>query len=93
MKSRDVALWKEVIDDEIVSIIEDNTCVLSDLPPSCKPLSFKWFFKRKIKVDGIINKFKARLVIQGFREKEGINYFDTYTSVTHITTIRLLITL
>ncbi|GKC28432.1 zinc finger, CCHC-type containing protein [Tanacetum coccineum] len=53
----------------------------------------KWFFKRKMKVDGPIDKFKARLVIQGFRQKKGIDYFDTYAPVARITTIRLLLAL
>ncbi|GJX57736.1 zinc finger, CCHC-type containing protein [Tanacetum coccineum] len=81
------AFWKEAIDDEIGSIMENNTWVLSDLPPGCKPLGCKWIFKRKMKVDGTIDKFKARLVIQGFRQKEGIDYFDTYAPVARITTI------
>ncbi|GJS12514.1 putative ribonuclease H-like domain-containing protein [Tanacetum coccineum] len=76
MQSRDVASWKEAIDDEIGSIMENNTWVLSDLPEGCK-----WIFKRKMKIDGTINKFKARLVIQGFRQKKGIDYFDTYAPV------------
>nr|GEU58291.1 zinc finger, CCHC-type [Tanacetum cinerariifolium] len=54
---------KEAIDDEIGSIMENNTWVLSDLPPGCKPLGCKWIFKRKMKVDGTIEKFKARLVM------------------------------
>ncbi|GJU54887.1 zinc finger, CCHC-type containing protein [Tanacetum coccineum] len=48
-------------------------------------------FKIKLKVDGTTEKFKARLVIQGFRQKSGINYFDTYAPIAHISTIRLLI--
>nr|GEV78485.1 zinc finger, CCHC-type [Tanacetum cinerariifolium] len=46
-----------------------------------------------MKVDGTIDKFKARLVIQGFRQKERIDYFDTYAPVARITTIRLLLAL
>ncbi|GJW69030.1 retrovirus-related pol polyprotein from transposon TNT 1-94 [Tanacetum coccineum] len=78
MKSQDVAFWKEAINDEIDSIMGNNTCVLADLPSGCKPLSCKWIFKRKLKVDGTIEKFKASLVIQGFKQKSRINYFDTY---------------
>nr|GEU32814.1 zinc finger, CCHC-type [Tanacetum cinerariifolium] len=54
-------------------------------------ISCKWIFKRKMKVDGTVDKFKARLVIQGFRQKEGIDYFDTYAPVARITTIRLML--
>nr|GEU64140.1 hypothetical protein [Tanacetum cinerariifolium] len=61
MQSRDSAFWKEAIDDEIGSIMENNIWVLSNLPPGCKPLGCKWIFKRKMKVDGTVDKFKARL--------------------------------
>ncbi|GKA36968.1 zinc finger, CCHC-type containing protein [Tanacetum coccineum] len=91
MKSQDVAFWKEAINDEMDSIMGNNTWVLADLPPGCKPLGCKWIFKRKLKVDGTIEKFKARLVIQGFKQKSGIDYFDTYAPVARISIIRLLI--
>ncbi|GJU59350.1 zinc finger, CCHC-type containing protein [Tanacetum coccineum] len=93
MQYHDVAFWKEEINDEMDSIMENNTWILSDLPPGCKPLGCKWIFKRKIKVDGTIDKFKAILVIQGFRQNERIDYFDTYAPVARISTIRLLIAL
>ncbi|GKE88876.1 zinc finger, CCHC-type containing protein [Tanacetum coccineum] len=82
---------KEAINDEIDSIMGNNTWVLADLPLCCRPLGCKWIFKRKLKVDGIIEKFKARLVIQGFKQKSRIYYFDTYALVARISTIRLLI--
>ena len=46
-----------------------------------------------MKSDGTINKFKARFLVQGFRQKAGIDCFDTYAPVAQITTIRLLIAL
>nr|GEV32540.1 zinc finger, CCHC-type [Tanacetum cinerariifolium] len=82
---------EEAINDEMDSIMGNNTWVLTDLPPGCRTLACKWIFKRKLKVDGTVEKFKARLVIQSFKQKSGINYFDTYASVTRISTIRLLI--
>ncbi|GJT94692.1 zinc finger, CCHC-type containing protein [Tanacetum coccineum] len=81
---------KEEIDDEIDSIMGNNTWVLADLPPGSNPFGCKWIFKIKLKVDGTVEKFKARLVIQGFRQKSKIDYFDTYAPVAHISIIRLL---
>jgi len=75
------------------SILENNTWVLVDLPPGCKPISSKWIFKKKKRVDGTIERFKAQLVIRGFNQKHGIDYFDTYAPVARIATIRVLIAL
>nr|GEW14771.1 zinc finger, CCHC-type [Tanacetum cinerariifolium] len=74
IKSQDVAFWKEAINDEMDSIIGNNTWVLADLPPGCKPLGWKWIFKIKLKVDGTVsrqgwsfsalNKVRDRLLCQ-----------------------------
>ena len=46
-----------------------------------------------MKPDGTIDKYKARLVVKGYRQKECLDYFDTYSPVTRITSIRMLIAL
>ncbi|GJZ20214.1 hypothetical protein Tco_0556804, partial [Tanacetum coccineum] len=51
MKSLYVAFWKKAINDEMDSIMGNNTWVLADLPSCCKPLGCKWIFERKLKVD------------------------------------------
>ena len=44
-----------------------------------------------MKADGAIDKYKARLVVKGYKQREGLDYFDTYSPVTRITFIRMLI--
>ncbi|GJU11505.1 zinc finger, CCHC-type containing protein, partial [Tanacetum coccineum] len=55
-RDEDVAFWKEAIKDEMDSIMGNNTWVLTDLPPVCKPLGCIWIFKRKLK-DDLKNEF------------------------------------
>ena len=62
-----------------------------DLLSGCKSLSSKWVFKRKRKVDGSIDKYKARLVIKGYKQNEGLDYFDMYFPMTRINSIRMVL--
>ena len=73
------------------SLISNNTQKLVDLPPGCKTIGCKWILRRKLKPDGTIEKFKARVVAKGFKQKEDIDFFDIFSPVTKITSIRLLI--
>jgi hypothetical protein len=91
MSTPDAPSWKEAIKSEIDSIMQNHTWELVDLPSGCKALGSKWVFKRKLKPDGSVEKYKARLVVQGFRQIEGLDFFDTYSPVTRITSIRMLI--
>ena len=61
-----------------------------NLPSKCKVVGCKWIFKKKLRPDGRIEKYKVRLVAKEYTRKKGINYFDTY-SLVRISTIRVLV--
>ena len=58
-----------------------------------KTIGCKWIFKRKLKSDGSIKKYKACLVAKGVKQKKYVDYFDTFAHVTRISSIMVLIAL
>ena len=61
---------------------------LVDFSPGHKPLGYKWIFKRKLKADGSIDKYKARFVVKGYKQKEGVwiifKIFSYYKNNIHL---------
>jgi hypothetical protein len=60
--SPDAEYWREAVRSEMDSIISNETWEITDLPAGCKPVGYKWIFRRKRRPDGTIEKYKARLV-------------------------------
>ena len=89
----DAPLWKEAINSEIESIMCNHTGELVNLPPGAKTIGCKWIFKKKLKQDGSIEKYKSCLVAKGFKQRNDVDYFHTFAPMTRIVSIRVLITL
>jgi hypothetical protein len=50
-------------------------------------------FKKKLRPDSTIEKYKACPIAKGYTQKEGEDFFDTYSHVARLTTIRVLLSL
>jgi hypothetical protein len=64
---------------------------LVEPPPGCKPIGTKWVWKNKEEEKGDVVKNKSRLVAQGFSQKEGIDYEETFAHVARLEAIRILL--
>ena len=62
-------------------------------PKAVKPVGYKWVFVRKRNEKNEVTRYKARLVAQGFSQRPGIDYEETYSPVMDAITFRYLISL
>ena len=88
--------WKqfsEAEDEEMKSFSELDVWELVEKPKGANVVGTKWVYDVKINPDGSINRYKARLVAQGFSQKEGIDFTETFAPTMHIKTLRLLLTI
>lgn len=89
----DKSHWKTAMDEEYRSLLDNATWELIDLPKGSKAINNKWVFKQKTDCKGNIIRYKARLVAKGCSQREGIDYFETFSPVVRYSSIRLLMAL
>jgi hypothetical protein len=81
------------MDDEIDAIEINNTWELTNLPKGHKTIDVKWVFKTKLTENGEVDKYKARLVVKGYKQEYEIDYTEVFAPVARHDTIRLVIAL
>ncbi|GJV27115.1 putative RNA-directed DNA polymerase, partial [Tanacetum coccineum] len=71
--------WIDAMNQEMNALLRNGTWEIVDLPKGRKAIGSKWIYKIKFQSSGEIDRFKARLVAQGFGQKEGIDYEETFS--------------
>ena len=77
--------------EELENFERNRVWVLVEPPLGCNPIGTKWVFKNKQGEDGDVVRNKASLVAQGFCQKEGIDFEETFAPVARLESIRILL--
>ncbi|GJT97456.1 putative ribonuclease H-like domain-containing protein [Tanacetum coccineum] len=83
--------WVEAMQEELLQFKLQDVWVLCDLPDGKRVIGTKWVFRNKRDERGTIIKNKARLVAQGYRQEEGVDYDEVFAPVARIEAIRLFL--
>ncbi|KAI3815555.1 hypothetical protein L1987_15226 [Smallanthus sonchifolius] len=83
--------WIEAMQDELSQFQKLHVWDLVDFPKGFQPIGTRWVFKCKTDDRHVVVKNKARLVVQGFYQQEGLDYTEVYAPVARIEAIRLFL--
>jgi len=85
--------WKTAVMDEMQTLEANKIWDIVRLPNGNKIVGSKWVFTMKYKLNGSIDRYKARLVAQGFTQIQELDYEKTFASVAKLNSIRVLLSL
>jgi len=96
MASPDAAKWRAALDKEMRSCVEQEVWVLvrrDTLPKGTNVLPCKEVFKLKLDEHGTVVEHKARFTPKGFRQKRGVDFFETFARTGQYKTLRAALSL
>ncbi|CAI7817883.1 unnamed protein product [Closterium sp. NIES-54] len=82
--------WQSAMDAEMASWKSTGTYVDEVPPPGANIVSGMWIFRVK-RPPGSPPVFKARYVARGFSQRQGVDYFQTFSPTPKVTTLRVLL--
>jgi uncharacterized membrane protein YgcG len=85
--------WLEAIAREKGGILKNSVFSECDPPVGIPLVRTRWVFDIKMKSDGTVERYKARLVIKGYEQIAGIHYNETHAPVVHMEALRTVLSI
>jgi hypothetical protein len=79
------------MDEEMEALDKNESWDLVELLTRRNPIGSKWVFKKKLDVEGKVEKYKSQLVAKGYSEVEGIDFGEIFSPVAKLTSIRFML--
>jgi len=83
--------WTMAMNVELGVMELNKTWSVVSLPPNKNVVGCKWVYTIEYNADGSIERYKARLVAKGFTQQEGVDYFDTFSPVAKLASVKLVL--
>ncbi|KAH9651797.1 Integrase catalytic domain-containing protein [Citrus sinensis] len=91
LNSSDVALWITAMQEAIEALHKNKTWELVPVPRGRKAIGNKWVYKIKRDGNEQVERYRARLVVKGYAQKEGIDFNEIFSPVVRLTTVRVVL--
>ncbi|KAJ8492384.1 hypothetical protein OPV22_014105 [Ensete ventricosum] len=89
--SIDIEKWQEAMNSEMNFMYSNKVWNLVDALEGIVSIDCKWIFKKKIEVDENVETYKARLVAEGYHQRQGVDYDEIFSPVAMLKSIRILL--
>jgi hypothetical protein len=83
--------WQQAMEAELQALEPNHTWDIISCPPHVKPIGSKGVYTVKLKSNGSLDKYKARLVVLDNQQEYGFDYEETFAPVAKITTVRTIL--
>jgi hypothetical protein len=93
MESPQADQWETAMEEEMDSLMDNETWTLTNLPPGRQAIENRWVYKLKLDGEGKVRRFKARLVAKGFTQRPGIDFHETFSPVVKYESLRAILSI
>ena len=84
-------MWMIAMQEEMEALHKNKTWDLITLPQGRKTIGNKWVYKIKRDGNDQVERYRARFVVKGFAQKEGIDFNEIFTPVVRLTIIKVVL--